>query len=254
MKYDPVNAHCPICGKFFVTMWKDFYVYRRGSTFYCSENCMLVDLTRDMKLISEVKDRRRLNKMQKITLEQKKKAVEIAVSGKSPLEYLKKCGSKAPDKTWYTIKTALKEKDPETYAKIPDFRKQASSEMIQENAKLAEQVMENIKEYPPTVKLTGPIMIETPEGNVVHKVEVPEQRPDDGLKKPLDRIVGPCHIDKFLITAIKHPNLGEFYYDKKFEAVDWRTAEGEEISMSPSGWNSLLKDLPHILRILGASR
>ena len=240
MKYDPLNAHCPICGKFFVTMWKDFYVYRRGGTFYCSENCMLVDLTRDMKLINEVNRKRRLNNMRKITLEQKKKAVEIAISGKSPLDYLRKCGSNAPDKTWYTIKAALKEKDPETYAKIPDLRgKKASEEVPKQKA---------------PEKPAAAVRIETPEGEVLHKVEVPEQKPDDELKKPIERIVGPCHIDKYLITALRHPELGEFYYDKKYDSLDWRTVEGDEISMSPSGWNSLLKDLPHILRILGAGK
>jgi len=175
--------------------------------------------------------------MESTTKPRNMEAVRIYLDGGDVKAYLKKCGSKNPDNLWYYIKNQLKKTDPETWEKInggPKPKKTAPEK--------------------PDAKPAGLIRIETPEGEVVHKVEVPEQKPDDGLKKPLERIVGPCHIDKFLITAIKHPELGEFYYDKKFEAVDWRTAEGDEISMSPSGWNSLLKELPHILRILGASR
>lgn len=260
-------AICPVCGRMKCIHWPEHWVYRRGGTYYCGEQCMDTDLYRDMQLLNKVKRRRKGMTLmsQKITLEMKKKAVEIAISGKSPLPYLKNCGSTAPDKTWYAIKAVLKEKDPETYAKIPDFRQKTKT------AGEAMEVMKNAADVffgrcedmglnlgkdepeatPPTVKLTGPIRIETPEGKNVHVIEVPEKKPDDEIKKPLDRIVGPCHIDKFLITAIKHPELGEFYYDKKFQKVDWRTPEGDEISMSPAAWYNLLKDLPHVLRILG---
>jgi len=102
----------------------------------------------------------------------------------------------------------------------------------------------------PTIKLDGELVIETPEAHNVDIVETPET-PDTELKKPVKKIVGPCHIDKYLITAINHPELGEFYYDKKFEKVDWRSPEGDKISMSPSGWHLLLKDMPDMLRILG---
>lgn len=258
---------CPICGKYTCIHWPEHWIYKRGSTYYCSETCLQTDLHRDMHMMNQVMKKRRGMKLmsQKITLEMKKKAVEIAVSGESPLEYLKKCGSRKPNVLWYTIKENLKKVDPETYAKIPDFR---------QKPKTAAEAMANMKDAadtffsqcdemglnlgkdepeatPPTVKLTGPIRIETPEGSQVHVVEVPEKKPDDEIKKPLERIVGPCHIDKFLITAVKHPELGEFYWDKKYSSLDWRTEEGDEISMTPAQWQNLLKDLPHVLRILG---
>ena len=58
----------------------------------------------------------------KLTLEQKKKAVQIAIDGGNPVDYLKECGSDAPDKTWWFIKNKLKDADPELYAQIPDRR------------------------------------------------------------------------------------------------------------------------------------
>ena len=125
MEYGPIATHCPICGKLFVTMWQEFWPQKRGKTMYCSEDCMMVDMTRDLKTMNEVHRRRKEAKEminRKITLAQKKRAVEIAISGGNPLEYLKDCGSKKPDGLWYTIKANLKETDPETFAKIPDLR------------------------------------------------------------------------------------------------------------------------------------
>ena len=58
----------------------------------------------------------------KLTLEQKKKAVQIAIDGGNPVDYLKECGSDAPDKTWWFIKNKLKDANPELYAQIPDRR------------------------------------------------------------------------------------------------------------------------------------
>lgn len=143
-------AICPVCGRVKCIHWPEHWVYRRGSTYYCGEQCMDTDLYRDMQLLNEVNRRKRKEIiMTKITLEQKKKAVEIAINGGNPLEFLKKCGSCAPDKTWWAIKDKLKAKDPELYAKIPDMRKKT--------------------EPVATVKVDGPIRIqtETPE-----KVEV----------------------------------------------------------------------------------
>lgn len=42
---------CPICGTRRVVFWPEHWVYKRGETYYCSENCMMVDQTKDMKLI-----------------------------------------------------------------------------------------------------------------------------------------------------------------------------------------------------------
>lgn len=95
------------------------------------------------------------------------------------------------------------------------------------------------EEVLPKVKLTGPIRIETPEANRVEVVETPE--------KP----VQPLTFAGFEITALRHQDLGEFYYDKKYNSVDWRTLEGDEVSLSPMGWQKMLDDLPKIMKLLG---
>ena len=59
MNFGPVSVRCPICGKLIVTMWREFWTYKRCETLYCCEDCLLVDLTRDMKLMNEVRQRRK---------------------------------------------------------------------------------------------------------------------------------------------------------------------------------------------------
>ena len=59
MNFGPLTAHCPICGKLFVTMWQEFWTYRRGATFYCSENCLQIDLNRDLNMLKEARKKRK---------------------------------------------------------------------------------------------------------------------------------------------------------------------------------------------------
>jgi len=213
---------CPICGKYHVVTWPEFYVYRRGPTFYCSENCMFVDATKDLKKMNKA-IRKRVNKKmaaKKVITELiADKAVQIALDGGDPRPFLAENGSRNPDSTWWRIRAELKELDPDKYNSLPD--------RIQR--KKVEQV--------PTVKLSGPLKIETPEAEKVQIVETPE-KPKKQEKK-------------YTVTGIRTEQFGEFYYDKKFESIDWRTVEGDEVSLSPLGWKNLMEELPDILDALG---
>ena len=200
---------CPVCRKEFDVLWPHMWRYKRGAKTYCSWSCLRADETKGSDIMS------------KITLENKKTAVQLAIKGKNPLEYLKQCGSKAPDKTWYAIKAALKKTDPELYAQIPDFRKKA--------------------EETEPVNVTGPVQIEPPEALMV-AVETPEGPKDFGKL---------IRENRYTVTAISYPDIGEFYYDRKYNSIDWRTIEGDEVSMSPTGWKILIQDLPEIMKLLG---
>ena len=57
--------------------------------------------------------------------------------------------------------------------------------------------------------------------------------------------------DRCTTTAIRVEGLGEFYYDRKFKSIDWRTEGGDEVSMGPAWWMQLVEDLPKILEKLG---
>jgi len=109
---------CAFCGKRFdlfrhVTN-PSFWGYRWGQTYFCSWKCLRAKE-------KQPKQRKGVpsEMAKKLTLEQKKKAVQIGIDGGNPSEFLKQCGCDAPDQTWYYIKNKLKESNPDLYAKIP---------------------------------------------------------------------------------------------------------------------------------------
>ena len=119
--------NCPVCGKLTVVHWPEHWVYRRGDTYYCSDQCMDVDSVRDMKMLNMVL-RRRINlkqvketemKNHKLTLEQKKRAMEMHQEGKDPIPFLKECGAKNPYAALdYIKKTVGKKEVPEKKAPV----------------------------------------------------------------------------------------------------------------------------------------
>ena len=87
------------------------------------------------------------------------------------------------------------------------------------------------------VKVAGPIIAETPEDVRVLAT------------KPVPAATPVKHTD-FEISAIRN-SLGEFYFDKKYSVIDWRTIEGEEVSLSPAAWRELAEVLPDVMTVLG---
>lgn len=99
--------NCPMCGKAFDVLWPDQWVFKRNKRFICSWSCL-----RAADKMEGVEKRVKLS-------ERDQKAVEIAMEGRNPVEYLKTMGSKNPSAAWYNVKQKVKETDPETYAKLP---------------------------------------------------------------------------------------------------------------------------------------
>lgn len=136
-------ATCPICGKLTAIFWPQFWVYKRGSTYYCSENCMVVDQTRDIKLMNQVARDRRIRKgvekvaKGKLTQEQKQKAIEIAGQGGDQLAYLKECGMKNPSAAWVYIKKTAVKKNKEQVMAMPQIKSQDQKPIL---ADVAEKV------------------------------------------------------------------------------------------------------------------
>lgn len=205
---------CAMCGKSFDVLYPDLWRYKRGSLFLCSWSCL--------RQFDEGE-----KAMNKITLKQKQKAVEIAISGGNPIEYLRSCGSTAPDKLWCYIKTVLKKKEPETFAKIPDLRRK-KPEAPEAEAK------------PATLKLDGPIRIQMPEKILDLPDEKVMQIPKE-LPKPFEyRTTG-------ISTAI-----GDFQYFRKSGYLDWTPLDGNgTVSMNTEEWKELLKLIPDVARVLG---
>lgn len=151
--------------------------------------------------------------MTKVTQEDKRRAVQIAIDGGDPREYLAKF-CKAPDAMWSSIRKALKDSDPEMFAKLPRSIKGAK------------------KEAPET-----------------HKEEEAEEMDEDFFSAGED-VKEPTPPSDITISAIRHKKFGEFYHDFDHNCVDWRTPEGEEVSMSIPGIVELYKIFPALMKQL----
>ena len=134
-------AECPICGKKTAIYWPQFYVYRRGKKYFCGADCTEVyDMQRYMartgwkprkavKPISKMSTKtpqkcktqpttqerkKETMKRNKLTLEQKKKAMEIYQAGGDATGYLKECGQKNPYAALMYLKKSMEKKGKAT--------------------------------------------------------------------------------------------------------------------------------------------
>ena len=134
-------AECPICGKKTAIYWPQFYVYRRGKKFFCGADCAEVyDMQRfrartgwkprkavkpSSKMTTKTHQKcktqpttqerkKETMKRNKLTLEQKKKAMEIYQAGGDATGYLKECGQKNPYAALEYLKKSMEKKGKAT--------------------------------------------------------------------------------------------------------------------------------------------
>ena len=236
---------CPLCGKQFGVPFADLWVYKRGSKYLCSYHCM-----RDF-------DKRGVNPLTKVTLEDKKKAVQIALDGGDPREFLKtKC--KAPDVMWHSIRQALKTADPELYArlpvKLPNMKRvpeiqtpegEYSDEKIEEDHTAMEEMKNAADEFfgkceEAGLKIDGAIKIEATDSE---KVDVVPAAP---------RITEPVHYDGFAVRCVER-EYGTYYRDitRNGDYLDYENKDGDELSMTIEQWRGFLKELKQAAKVLG---
>ena len=106
-----MKRKCPVCGRGFWCDWPSLWAYKRDKLFLCSWSC-----------IREY-DRKEAEKMERkrMTREEKRKAVEIALGGGNPLPYLEEIGMQNPSKAWKGIRAwAVQEMGQEEAEKLPE--------------------------------------------------------------------------------------------------------------------------------------
>ena len=106
----------------------------------------------------------------KLTREQKGKAVNIAIQGGDPLEYLKKCGAKNPTAAWWYIRKTLKEVNPNKYLELTNALNQQEKKEPEKGqlAEVAEKLPpEAVAEVPEADPLAGFVAYDpgAPEGD-----------------------------------------------------------------------------------------
>jgi hypothetical protein len=177
------------------------------------------------------------NTMNRITLEQKKKAVQIGIDGGDVIGFLKKCGSKNPSAHWCVIKKNLKDADPEAWAKLEASAKKDS------------------------VQTEKPVTCCAP--STREGVEVPEDVPEIPAKEPmtteeafnsladgLAKITRPTILENFDVMALRSVGTG-FRFTYEFGLMTWKTPGGDEVSFTPETWRALVDELPRVMKIFG---
>lgn len=125
-------------------------------------------------------------------------------------------------------------------------RKPASEKLIRENAEKADKLMEQMREDPPKVKLTGPILIETPEANRVEVVETPESA------EP--KVLLPATYDGMVIREVEGL-FGRYRYSGdlgRAEYIDFENSDGmDTLSLTVDQWKKFREEQVKAALILG---
>lgn len=185
--------------------------------------------------------------MTKVTLEQKKQAVKIALEGGNPLEWLKECGSKNPDSLWYLIRKNLQEVDPKAWEKLQNVevkkgRKKWTATCCQPAPESGVSVPDELPEELPEEEKKEVDYMELAE-STLQKEEAAETEPETDPK--------PLTYDGFTVHGIEC-EYGKFDYDRKHDLLDWTTPDGEEVCWSPECWKTIATEiLPKAMAILG---
>ena len=223
---------CAECGKNTCIHWPEFWPYRRGTSYYCSQNCMDVAMAQDMKLANYVirqrinkKNRKEEKKMAKVSLEQKKKAVQIALDGGDPRKYLEQCGSRNGQNLWWTITQHLKKTDPETWAQL--YRDKSAKPKPKDGGE-----WEKMPEEVPAKKPEAAYSMDT--GRAISN----PMDPQDAMKE-------------FKIRTVE----GRFgTYDvaagENGPVLSFSNVKGDEVQMEASKWKEFLEELCAAAKIL----
>lgn len=234
------DKRCPVCGKRFTVLWPNQWAYKRGkpnAKYYCSWKCLRT-------LDNEKGDDDQV-KRGKLTLEQKKRAVQIALDGGDPLRYLQQHGSGNPTGMWYTIKQHLKETDPETYEKLPKRVERKDAKQKQAPAPAEDP------EEPET-----PTLAEAMTGMKEATDDFFGKCEEMGLKmdKPKQqKITQPVNYDGMTVREVeglfgryRRTDIGNATY------IDYESKDGaDELSMTVEHWKAFIVEIRNAGRILG---
>ena len=206
--------------------------------------------------------------MKKVTLEQKKEAVRIAIKGGDPVNYLRVCGSRDPGQMWAMIRAKLRKDNPEIFLKLPKPEVKQKEE-APEQRETYHGTFHNENRNPPppppgyvaTVKVDGPLQIETKEPEQVEVVPVPtvqlvydpsiaeEYKREQAEKQ---KITKPVNYDGFEVLAVKR-EFGRYSRQDTTHGtyIDYTSHGGDELSMTVKQWREFLVEIKYAAQVLG---
>ena len=173
----------------------------------------------------------------KLTAEQKAKAVEISLAGGDYLKYLKECGAKNASAAWDYIKKTLTKENPN---KCLELMHKLSERQKEKNRKEAEEAHE--KAVKAEREWLESFQKQDKEGTVIART-VEDKTEVFGVLAE-----GKPEFD-YKVTAIK-TSLGEFNTDNRDGLIYWTRNTGEKIGMAYRAWVELTEQIPQILKVL----
>ena len=220
---------CRCCGKKFDVLYPQQWAYKKakarggGYDYLCSWKCLRAEEQKKNK--PKGQDDMPNNKL---TAEQKEKAVEIALAGGDYLKYLKECGAKNASAAWDYIKKTLTKENPQ---KCLELMHKLSK---RKEKKPLEEIAETVTADKPEQKEEEPaITASTVEDRTTWSGTPVEEKPDFDFK----------------VTAIR-TSLGEFSMDSRDGMIYWTRNCGDKIGMSYRSWEEMTKQIPRILKVL----
>ena len=220
---------CRCCGRKFDVLYPQQWAYKKpkakggGYDYLCSWKCLKEEEQKKNK--PKGQDDMPNNKL---TAEQKEKAVEIALAGGDFLKYLKECGAKNASAAWDYIKKTLTKENPQKCLELMHALSKRKEK------KPLEEMAEDVKENQPEEKKEEPVITARTVENKTEFTGVPvKEKPDFDFK----------------VTAIR-TSLGEFNTDSRNGLIYWTGNRGDKICMSYKSWKELTEQIPRILKVL----
>lgn len=224
-----IEKTCRCCGKKFDVLYPQQWAYKKpkakggGYDYLCSWKCLREEEQKKNK--PKGQDDMPNNKL---TAEQKAKAVEIALAGGDYIKYLKECGAKNPSAAWDYIKKTLAIENPN---KCLELMHKLSK---RKQKKTLEEMAETVTADKPEQKEEEPaITASTVEDKTTWSGTPVKEKPEFDFK----------------VTAIR-TSLGEFNTDSRNGLIYWTGNSGDKICMSYKSWKELTEQIPRILKVL----
>lgn len=224
-------AICPACRKNFDVLWPHLWRYKINRNYFCSWTCYRLKQKKrkkEEKVSEQAKKRPRMTRVEMAT------AMQIWRDDGDIDSYLKAHGIGNIQK-WKANQRARKPAEapkPKTAGDAMEAMMEASDKFFTKWTYMGREVEK--PEQVTTVKLDGPLNIETPEGEYAI-------RPG--------KITKPVSYDGFLMDVIRSPETGARYEVK--DDTMYLKIGAEEFALEIDEWRKLLIEIPKAAAVLG---
>lgn len=229
-----MKPECPVCGKAFWVDWPQLWVFKRDGLFLCSYSCTRqYDRKETKNMARPRKDGTPGRKPEKVKKAQEEPKVELVYDPSIAEEYRREQEAKKAEELHMApplnpvVGISISGPEGEQLKTEPVYmrdEKEPTREKEGHQTLRPEDIRKALAEHAADAERIRPMQ----PANVIRGMEAP------GIT----------------VTGIR-TDLGEFYFDKKYGTVDWRSETGEEISLTPADWAALANEIPRMLRILG---